>query len=84
MKKSGIKNASGIDIGSILLVFMFVFISSCNKIGDDDFTMSDESSGPTLKSHVVFGDYYLEGTFNFDCYAVKERRVVADGNDFFC
>jgi hypothetical protein len=83
MKKTVIKNASGISICSFLLVSLFVFFSSCSKIGEDDFTMDDESSDLTLKSHVVYGDYYLEGTSNFDCYAVKEHRVVSDGNENF-
>ena len=83
MKKTVIKNASGISIGSFLLVFLFVFISSCSKIVEDDFIMNDESSDPTLKSHFVYDDSYLEGTSNFDCYAIKEHRVVSDGNENF-
>ena len=83
MKKTVIKNASGISIGSLMLLFLLVFISSCSKIGENDLIMNDENSDATLKSHVVYGNFYLEGTFNFDCYAVKEHRVVSDGNENF-
>jgi hypothetical protein len=80
MKKLVIKNASCIKICSFLLVTLFVF--SCTK-EDAPLNMIEENPDVTLKSQTVYQDYCLDGTSNFYAYALKEHRLVSDGNENF-
>jgi len=81
MKNLFIRNVSGIKFCSFLLVMFFVF--SCSK-EESPLTIADEPSDATLKSkEVVDGTIYLAGTSHFDVYAVKEQRVVVDGDLMF-
>ena len=81
MKNLFIRNVSGIKFCSFLLVMFFVF--SCSK-EESPLTIADEPSDATLKSKVlVDGSIYLAGTSHFDVYAVKEQRVVVDGDLMF-